>query len=73
MPPIIDDNKCIKCGICADICPVDVYSDTEENQLPKVSYGEECYFCGACVLECPGDAILLHYPLYAQPMYISDT
>ena len=72
MPPVIDDNKCIKCNACTDVCPVDVYYGTVEDQIPAVTYGEDCYFCGACVLECPTDAITLRYPLYAQPSYLTD-
>ena len=73
MPPIIDEKKCVKCGVCADVCPVDVYYGSEKGAIPTVSYGEDCYFCSACILECPEDAITLRYPLYAQPSYISDT
>lgn len=24
MPPVIDREKCVKCGYCAEICPLDV-------------------------------------------------
>ena len=73
MPPVIDDKKCTKCGICADVCPVDVYYGSEEAEIPRISYAEDCYFCAACILECPADAIMLRYPLYAQPSYLPDT
>ena len=72
MPPIIDGRKCNKCGVCADVCPVDVYYGSEEKKVPTVSYGDDCFFCSACVLVCPTDAITLRYPLYAQPSYVSD-
>ena len=72
MPPIIDDNKCNKCGICADICPVDVYYGSKSKEVPIVSYGDDCYFCAACIIECPTDAITLRYPLYAQPSCLAD-
>jgi len=72
MPPVINDNNCIKCGLCVDVCPVDVYYESIEKQIPTVSYGDDCYFCGACTLECPSDAITLYYPLWAQPSLISD-
>ena len=26
MPPVIDPEKCIGCGVCADICPLQVFS-----------------------------------------------
>lgn len=72
MPPVIDKKKCTKCGLCAEVCPVDVYCGTNLKEIPKVTYGQDCYFCGACILECPTDAITLRYPLYAQPSYTVD-
>jgi adenylylsulfate reductase, subunit B len=72
MPPVIDNGKCIKCGICVDVCPVDVYYGSKEDELPNIAYGEDCYFCSACILECPQNAITLRYPLYAQPSYMID-
>ena len=73
MPPVIDDKKCTKCGLCVDICPVDVFYGSEEGKIPTVMLGDDCFFCGSCILECPIDAIILQYPLYAQPSYLSDT
>ena len=72
MPPIIDKKKCIKCGLCVEACPVDVYYGTKDKDIPTATYGEDCFFCGACLLECPKDAINLRYPLYAQPSYLMD-
>ncbi|MFC1861436.1 ferredoxin family protein [Chloroflexota bacterium] len=72
MPPVIDIEKCTKCGICVDFCPVDVYYGSQESEIPTVSYGDDCFFCGVCILECPADAIMLRYPLYAQPSYLPD-
>ena len=72
MPPIINVNKCTKCGTCVDVCPVDVFYGSKEKEIPTVSYGDDCFFCSACILECPNDAITLRFPLYAQPSYITD-
>ncbi len=72
MPPVIDNKKCVKCGMCTDVCPVDVYYGSKEGDLPVVFYGQDCNFCCACILECPTDAIRLRYPLYAQPSYLTD-
>jgi adenylylsulfate reductase subunit B len=70
MPPVIDEKKCNKCGICADICPLDVFYGSKDGDIPVVSYGEDCYFCSACIIECPTNAIILRFPLYCQPSYI---
>lgn len=72
MPPVIDNEKCVKCGNCVEICPVDVYYGSDGGQIPTVMYGLDCFFCSACILECPTGAIALRYPLYGQPSYITD-
>ena len=72
MPPVIDNKKCNKCGMCAEVCPVDVFYGSEARRIPAVTYGEDCYFCCACIIECPTDAITLRMPLYAQPSYQID-
>jgi len=73
VPPVINHEKCSRCGMCVDVCPLDVYYGSEQGEMPKVGYGEDCFFCGSCILECPTDAITLRYPLYAQPSYLRDT
>jgi NAD-dependent dihydropyrimidine dehydrogenase PreA subunit len=72
MPPIINKRKCNKCGLCTEVCPVDVYYGSKKKEIPTVSYGEDCYFCSACILECPNNAITLRFPLYAYPSYLTD-
>ncbi|MBP1532272.1 MAG: 4Fe-4S binding protein, partial [Alphaproteobacteria bacterium] len=55
MPSVINDS-CIKCGICASICPVSAMhlADTQMVIDPEV-----CIDCGACIAECPQSAITL--------------
>jgi len=72
MPPVIERKKCIKCGKCSDVCPVDVFFGSNEKDVPVVNFGDDCFFCGACIIECPTDAVTLRFPLYAQPSYLSD-
>jgi adenylylsulfate reductase subunit B len=69
MPPVIDKEKCIRCGICADICNYDVYFGSEEDEIPVITYPEECWHCNACVLDCPTEAIGLRIPLPAMLLY----
>ena len=66
MPPIIDKEKCIECGTCAQICPLDVIrfvKDENGKKHVKVKYPYECWHCRACVKDCPKGAITMRYPL----------
>ena len=68
MPPVIDKDKCPACGVCANVCPQDVFFDSKPKEIPLISYPEECWHCNACVLDCPVEgAIKLRIPL---PMLI---
>lgn len=69
MPPVIDEKKCIKCHICAQICCVDVFGPAEKGKVPIVRYPEECWHCRSCVMDCPVEAIDLRYPLSYMLLY----
>ncbi len=50
----IDNNKCIGCGKCSQVC---VYNAiTVINQKP-LFFQELCHACGACSIVCPEGAI----------------
>lgn len=63
MPPVIDAEKCTKCGVCADICTMDVFSHPKKGENPEIQYPDECWHCRACVMDCASKAILLRLPL----------
>ena len=68
MPPIINEEKCSRCGKCVEHCPQDVFFGSESKKVPLISYPEECWHCYACVLDCPvPGAIHLRTPI---PMLI---
>lgn len=49
-----DTNKCISCGKCKKVCPMDVdVTDTSR----KRRNGTECILCFECVKVCPKDAL----------------
>ena len=54
--PELDESKCIKCGLCVDVCPQNVFSNVNNKYI--VQQPENCIECGACVLNCKGDAII---------------
>ena len=51
----VDEEKCIGCGECVDVCPVDVYEMQDEKSVPVNA--EECIGCESCVEVCEQDAI----------------
>lgn len=70
MPPIINKEKCSACGMCANVCPLDVFGGLQKKEIPVVRYPEECWHCNACVQECPIEgAIRLRIPLPMQICY----
>ncbi|MED9780637.1 MAG: 4Fe-4S binding protein [Peptococcaceae bacterium] len=71
MPPIIDKEKCISCGTCADICCMDVIHKTETKPpVIEVRYPDECWHCRACALDCPVGAITMRYPLSHMMLHV---
>ncbi len=49
-----DKDKCISCGKCRRVCPMDV--DVTDNSRKREN-GTECILCMECVRNCPRDAL----------------
>lgn len=56
---MIDKNKCIGCGACVGICPVEAISMDDEGKSQIDT--EKCIKCGACEATCPVEAIKINY------------
>ena len=70
MPPIINNELCNGCGKCVEICPTDVFFGSKEEQIPVITYPEECWHEAACVIDCPvNGAIKLRTPLPMTIVY----
>lgn len=54
--PLIDLEKCIKCGICWKFCPEPSIDIVDE--WPVVDY-DYCKGCGICAEECPSKCIVM--------------
>ena len=70
MPPIIIKDKCNACGVCADICPTDVFRIANKGDIPEIRYPEECWHCNSCVLDCSQEAMKLRIPLPAMLLHV---
>jgi len=51
----VDEERCIDCGACYSICPVDAISFKEDNSIAFDD--ERCISCGLCGDACPTRAI----------------
>ena len=52
----VTKDKCVKCGICANVCPVkDI--DGGQGKMPKWLHHDDCLTCFCCYHHCPHHAI----------------
>lgn len=52
---VLDKDKCVGCGLCAEVCPHSVFEMHEQKAL--IIDFNACMECGACVTNCPTQAI----------------
>jgi MinD superfamily P-loop ATPase len=52
--PIVDQDACIGCGKCVDVCAYNALALVADKIL---FFKELCHYCGSCALSCPEDAI----------------
>lgn len=69
--PAIEHSKCIKCGICTNMCPVKPkavdWFKGNKSMPPTYSYNR-CIRCYCCQELCPESAIYLKYPFIRKLM-----
>lgn len=71
MPPVINREKCVGCGVCADICPLQVFSHHPgADRVPEVKRPYECWHCNACVLDCRQEPLSCSLPLTHMLLYV---
>ena len=49
-------DKCVKCGICANVCPVNDI-DGGKGEMPRWLHHKDCLTCFNCYHHCPHHAI----------------
>jgi uncharacterized protein len=57
--PKLNQDKCIKCGECADVCPIGAASMTDSNY--PVYDLVKCIGCAQCIALCPETALKIRW------------
>jgi pyruvate ferredoxin oxidoreductase delta subunit len=52
--PVVNSEKCCRCGWCYIYCPSGCIAEQDDRFEPNFDY---CKGCGLCAAECPVDAI----------------
>lgn len=66
----IDPEKCNGCGLCVQICAMDVIRIDEKTGKAVIKYPEDCMCCYDCDTDCPNDAIYVS-PEKHEPLLVS--
>lgn len=53
MKPIVDEEKCMRCGACVGVCPENAMFLREFN----LEIDDSCTSCETCVKGCPVSAL----------------
>jgi NAD-dependent dihydropyrimidine dehydrogenase PreA subunit len=53
---LVSEQRCIKCDLCVDACPTNVF-DAVEDGAPVIARQEDCQTCFMCEAYCPVDAL----------------
>lgn len=67
----VDEDACVGCSLCVDICPTQVFTYDSARDLPQVAKAEECFGCLSCTEICPASA-LEHQDLKRSPAFYHD-
>jgi len=66
---VIDEERCVKCLECVDVCPTEVIVARDEK--PFVEKPERCIGCLSCSYVCRADAII-HKGVYIEEKLVYD-
>ena len=59
----VDEERCVGCGICEQLCPVSILRLVDEKVEIDESRVDECVGCKNCEISCPVGCILVQREL----------
>jgi electron transport complex protein RnfB len=62
----IDQDKCIGCEMCAEVCPTMAIDFDAEKEKAYVLDVDNCLVCHQCLEVCPVDAIIMEGGLWQE-------
>ena len=62
----IDEEKCIGCEKCAEVCPTMAIDFDVEKEMAYVLDIDSCLVCHQCLEVCPADAIIMEGGLWQE-------
>ncbi|WP_099465047.1 nitroreductase family protein [Parabacteroides provencensis] len=54
----IEQNTCIKCKKCVQVCPANIFIRKKTKEAIELQYIDSCIVCGHCVDVCPTNSVL---------------
>ena len=63
----IDYALCDDCGVCKDICPMDVFGKV--GRLYYIAHPKECMTCYLCEMDCTPNAIYVGAERAQTPVF----
>lgn len=66
----IDENLCVGCYHCADICRMQaIMRNPVPGKPPVIVYPDECWYCACCVEECHTGALQMRLPINQRILF----
>ncbi|MDP2966757.1 MAG: 4Fe-4S binding protein [Pelolinea sp.] len=59
--PVINKQKCVLCGLCADACPEGVITLQEGDIV--FANPQDCVYCTTCEETCPENALRCEFEI----------
>ncbi len=56
-PLRIDSDRCVECGRCRQVCPIDISPFSFKGEGREKVRDGDCLKCGQCVAACPTEAL----------------